>query len=172
MTADEFLALPPDDTKTQLIDGELVELTDARLRHQDIMLEIAVQLRRSLDARPGLGKVGVGCNWRMDDANVFIPDVWFLRQGRVPDGDRVWLDGAPDLAVEVRSESTWRFDRGRKKDLYLARGAEVWLVDTAEDTVAVHRADHATPRTLVRGATLTTPLLPGFALDLTTLFGR
>jgi len=176
MTADEFLSLPPDDTKTQLIDGELVELTDARLRHQLIGGELFRQLANWLVDHPGVGTGGIGCNWRMDDANVFIPDVWFLRQGRLPDGDRVWLDGAPDLALEVRSESTWRFDRGRKKDLYLARGAEVWLVDTAEDTVAdtvaVHRADHAHPLTLGRGATLTTPLLPGFALDLTTLFDR
>ena len=172
MTADEFLSLPPDDTKTQLIDGELVELTDARLRHTRIVVHLVHALTLWTDEHPGVGEAGIGCNWRMDDANVFIPDVWFLRQGRLPDGDRVWLDGAPDLAVEVRSESTWRFDRGRKKDLYLARGAEVWLVDTAEDAVAVHRADHAHPLTLGRGATLTTPLLPGFALDLTTLFGR
>lgn len=38
----------------------------------------------------------------------------------------------PQLAVEVRSESTWRFDVGPKKRVYEEAGlGEQWLVDTA-----------------------------------------
>jgi len=168
MTADEFLSTPPDNPKTQLIDGELVEM-DARTRHQDITFDIALRLGNWIRAHPG-GKAGIGCNWRLDDQNVFIPDVWFRRPENLQPGDRVYLDGAPDLAVEVRSESTWRYDKGHKKDFYLARGAEVWLVDTAVDEVVVHRGDETL--TFARGDTLTTPLLPGFEIDVTELFDR
>ncbi len=169
MTADEFLSTPPDNTKTQLIDGELVEM-DARTRHQDIVADILHWLMTWIDSHRGVGKAGMGCNWRMDDRNVFIPDVWFRRPENLQPGDRVYLDGAPDLAVEVRSESTWRYDKGHKKDFYLARGAEVWLVDTAADEVVVWRGDESF--TLGRGDTLATPLLPGFEIDVTTLFDR
>lgn len=169
MTADEFLTLPPDDKKTQLIDGELVE-TDARTRHQDIALYLAFQLVGWVRAHPDVGKAGIGCNWRMDDKNVFIPDVWFRRPENLQPGDRVYLDGAPDLAIEVRSESTWRYDKGHKKDFYLARGAEVWLVDTAVDEIVVRRGDETL--TVAAGDILTTPLLPGFELDVTEVFDR
>jgi Uma2 family endonuclease len=167
MTADEFLALPPDNSKTQLIDGELV-MTDVRLRHQRLAGELFRLLANWLVDHPGVGQAGYGCNWRMDDDNVFIPDGWFMA-GPTLD-DRVWFDGPPDLVIEVRSPSTWRFDIGRKREAYLAGGAEVWLVDTAADEVLVFRGDEALE--LGAGDTLTTPLIPGFELDLTTLFAR
>jgi Uma2 family endonuclease len=169
MTADEFLALPADNRRTQLIGGELVE-TDPKSRHQDIVLYLAHTMVGWVEAHPTAGKVGIGCNWRMDDENVFIPDVWFRRPESLQPGDRAFFDGAPDLAVEVRSESTWRFDIGRKREAYLATGAEVWLVDTAADEVLVYRGDESLE--LGRGETLATPLIPGFGIDLTKLFDR
>ena len=42
----------------------------------------------------------------------------------------------PDIAVEVRSPSTWRYDIGAKKSGYERRGLpELWLVDTRADEV-------------------------------------
>jgi len=169
MTADEFLALPPDDKKTQLIDGELVE-TDARTRHEYIVAYLLHGLMIWMDAHPDAGKAGIGCNWRMDDRNVFIPDVWFRRPQNLQPGDRVYLDGAPDLAIEVRSQSTWRYERGHKRDCYLARGAEVWLVDTEAGEVVVCRGDEVT--TIERGGLVTTPLLPGLEIAVAELFDR
>ena len=46
----------------------------------------------------------------------------------------------PDLAVEVRSPSTWRFDIGARRPTTSGYGAgELWLVDTAADVVFVFR---------------------------------
>ena len=44
---------------------------------------------------------------------------------------RLWEEGkAPDFALEVASESTWREDLGRKRDLYAKLGiGEYWLFD-------------------------------------------
>jgi hypothetical protein len=51
----------------------------------------------------------------------------------------------PDLAREVRSASTWRYDIGAKKAAYeRARLPELWLVDTAADVVLVFR--RSTPK--------------------------
>ena len=76
----------------------------------------------------------------------------------------------PDLVVEVRSPSTWRFDIGAKKDNYERYGVgELWLVDTAAYVVFVfRRSTPDAPRFDVSlefgpGETLTS-LLPGFAL--------
>jgi Uma2 family endonuclease len=85
----------------------------------------------------------------------------------------------PDLAVEVRSPSTWRYDIGAKKSAYERAGLpELWLVDVAADVVLVFR--RSSPRAasfdvaleLGRDDALGSPLLPGFALALGALFAR
>jgi Uma2 family endonuclease len=83
----------------------------------------------------------------------------------------------PDLVVEIRSPSTWRCDIGVKKANYERHGArELWLVDTAADVVFVFRRSRArAPRfdvsvDLGAGETLTSPLLPGFALAVGEIF--
>jgi len=83
----------------------------------------------------------------------------------------------PELVVEVRSPSTWRFDVGAKKDNYeLAGVAELWLVDTEAEVVLVFR--RSTPRNarfdlsldLGIDEALTSPLLPGFELAVSEIF--
>ena len=51
----------------------------------------------------------------------------------------VWLP-RPALAVEVRSESTWRRDVGPKRRLYVEREVpEYWIVNDDERTITVVR---------------------------------
>ncbi|MGH9222582.1 MAG: Uma2 family endonuclease [Acidimicrobiales bacterium] len=169
MTADEFLALPPE-PNTQLIDGNVV-VSDPALRHQRIVAYLYGSFFVWAQASPGKGEPGLGFNYQIDDHNVFIPDVWFFSEARRPVGNIPFLDGVPDLVVEVRSPSTWRYDIGVKKDGYRRRGvAELWLVDTKADRVLVFRGDEELA--LSGGDQLTTPLMPGLAINLTDLFDR
>jgi Uma2 family endonuclease len=85
----------------------------------------------------------------------------------------------PDLAVEVRSPSTWRYDVGKKKATYERGGLpELWLVDTAAWTVLVfRRSSKGAPRfdvelELSYSEQLTSPQLPGFSLPVERLFTR
>ena len=70
---------------------------------------------------------------RGDPTRRVAPDVFVIFG--VPDHDRMsyrlWEEGkAPDFALEVASESTWREDLGRKRDLYAKLGiGEYWLFD-------------------------------------------
>jgi Uma2 family endonuclease len=83
----------------------------------------------------------------------------------------------PDIAAEIRSPSTWRYEIGAKKATYERAGLpELWLLDTAADEIFVFR--RSSPRApgfdvsleLGIADALTSPLLPGFALDPRTLF--
>lgn len=106
---------------------------------------------------------------------MYGPDVVWYREGRSPRRGDIAPYPLPDLAVEVRSPSTWRHDIGAKKRNYERRGvAELWLVDTAADVV--RRSPPQAPTfdisdELDANATLTSPLLPGFALPVAGIFG-
>jgi Uma2 family endonuclease len=176
MTAQEFLALP--DTRwAQLVEGEVV-VSQPSPRHQ----RATARVWRALDAwcatARGRGEAMWPLDVRLDTGNIYAPDVLWYRSGRQPaDGDAPPFP-LPDLAVEVRSPSTWRYDIGIKKSAYERHGLpELWLVDTAAAVVLVFRRSKlSTPsfdvsEELARGDTLTSPLLPGFALTLDALFG-
>ncbi|MGI8750209.1 MAG: Uma2 family endonuclease [Thermoleophilaceae bacterium] len=83
----------------------------------------------------------------------------------------------PDLAVEVRSPSTWRFDVGVKRTAYEQHGLpELWLVDTAAGAVMVFRRSAPGARgfdvalEVAGGQRLESPLLLGFSIAAGELF--
>ncbi|MDN5861285.1 MAG: Uma2 family endonuclease [Pseudonocardia sp.] len=167
ISAEEFLAhdFP---IGSELVDG-VVHVNDPNFRHQLTCTNLILALGLWARSEAGWGHVGYGGNWVLSDGNVYKPDVWWAAEP--PDGTR--HNGPPDLAVEVRSPGTWRLDIGPKRDTYLAAGVrELWLVDTPAATVLVYRAgeslDDATE--VGPGETLTSPLLPGFALAIDELF--
>jgi Uma2 family endonuclease len=178
LTADEYFALPPTEQRTQLVNGEIV-VTEASLRHQRITLEIARLLMNWMAANPGHGEAGIPVDVHLDDHNVFAPDVWWVPEAERPARDAKRIVGPPALAVEVRSPSTWRFDVGLKKRTYERLGlTELWLVDIAADEVLVYRrsspavTEFDVALEVTAAEVLTTPLLPGFSLDLAGLFDR
>ena len=179
MNAAEFLALglrPEGIVHQELIEGELVVNEPSR-SHNDSQFEIAVGLKLWTRGAPERGWVGLPLDVRLDDRNVYEPDIVWYRHGRVPGRSEPPPYPMPDLAVEVRSPSTWRFDIGAKKANYERYGlAELWLVDTAADAVLVfRRSKPEAPRfdvslELTTDETLTSPLLPGFLLPVSEIF--
>jgi len=179
ITAREFLDLPPEETadRHELIDGEIV-VSAASWMHSDAQGCIYASLRAWARAAPGRGAPGMPIAVALDDRNVFVPDVEWYREGRVPQRTDQMPYPMPDLVVEVRSPSTWRYDIGVKKCYYERHGAaELWLVDTAADVILAFR--RSSPRSaefdvsaeVASGETLTSPLLPGFALQGAEIFG-
>ena len=178
LTADEFVALPGVLKNTQLIDGEIVVDTP-NTRHQRLSDWILHKLMSFAEEHPEAGEAGSGLQARMDDRNVFVPDVWWRTDEHRLARDSRGHEGPPDLVVEVRSPTTWRYDVHVKKSHYEAGGVpELWLVDTVADSVLVFRRSSAAEAMfalaleLTAPEPLTTPAIPGFALDLGVLFDR
>lgn len=179
LRADDYLSQadgPP--PRSELIDGAVVFNTPSS-RHQDLAGFIYFQLASWTYEASGRGHSMLSLDVRLDDDHVFAPDVLWFADGHVPAGDVAWVESPPDIVVEVRSPSTWRFDIGAKKSAYERAGLpEMWLVDSAANTVLVFRRSSATASDfdvaleLGAGDTLTSPLLPGFALDVAELFDR
>ena len=179
MTAEEFLALPEEDVRwAELVGGELV-VDVPILRHQLICSEILFELMAWARGAPDRGLASIELAVRIGERDVYQPDLVWYRANRAPARRDRPPYAVPDIAVEVRSPSTWRHDIGAKKSGYERRGLpELWLVDTAADEILVFR--RSTPAAsafdvaleLTRDETLTSPLLPGFALSLAAVFGE
>ncbi len=83
------------------------------------------------------------------------------------------MDGAPDLAVEVRSPSeTFAAIQGKCQRWLHAGSRDAWIVDGHRETAHVMRPSGDTA-VLRKTDTLTSPnVLPGFSLSLAELFAR
>ena len=181
MTAEEYLARPydPRERGWELIGGEIVDMNDPLLRHQLACGEITYALEVWTRAQPGRGFVTQPLDVLISEHDVYGPDVLWYGEGRAPGRESGRPYPVPDLAVEVRSPRTWRYDIGAKKSGYERAGLpELWLVDTAADVVLVFRRSRPdAPQfdvalELTRDETLASPLLDGFALKLDAVFGE
>ena len=175
--------------KVQLVDGAVVVDTPGPA-HQEVAERIFAALVTFTTGHAGRGVAGMGLEVAVSPNNVYTPDVWWVRDGRPDAAARpVRLDAAPDIAVEVRSPATWRFDSGTKRRRYGEAGtAELWLVDHQAGKVIVHWRTEGSAaagsaaagsgsgggfdatRTIPVGEILLSPLLPGFLLDLNLIF--
>ncbi len=141
--------------------------------HQTILLNLAAAFREYLKGHP-VGKVFVApLDVILSDYDVLQPDLLFVlneRAGIVKD----WVRGAPDLAVEILSPTTEKRDRGIKLKAYARFGVkEYWIIDPVARTVEVHRLSaggYELAETLEINQSLVSPLLPGFRMDVASVF--
>ncbi len=175
MTADQYLAIDQETRGWELIAGRIV-VEQAGIEHQQIATRLLIALSGWIAEGEARGEAVMPLDVKLDHENVFAPDILWYAPGRVPERASPRPYPVPDLAIEVRSPSTWRYDLGTKKSKYEAHGLrELWLVDTGSQSVLVFRRSkpgRGFDVALEPGLTesLTSPLLPGFALALDELF--
>ncbi len=178
MTADEFLARPFEEGPRwqELVDGEIV-VSQPTARHNRVQGNLFAALHIWARGGEARGQVFIPLDVKLDDLNVFAPDISWYGASNPVDEDAQPPYPLPDLAIEVRSPSTWRYDIGAKKASYERHGLpELWLVDTPADQVLIFRRSRAAAERfdvaleLGRGDALGSSLLPGFALGLDELF--
>lgn len=179
MTAEEFIAAPePDHGRPwNLIDGEVI-VNDPTVLHGRVQKRLLVAVESWVSGAEGRGGVELPADVGVDERNVFVPDLLWYAEGRAPEDATPPPYPMPDLAVEIRSPATWRFDIGAKKDGYERHGPpELWLADTFARTVLVFRRSVAGASAfdvaleLEEGEELTSPLLAGFAMPVAAAFG-
>lgn len=176
MTAERYYEITVEGDRKQLVDGRIV-VNEPKTVHSLIQTRLVFALCVWVEDGEGRGLAITPTDVRMDEYNVYGPDVLWFRQERIPADLRAYPEHVPDLCVEIRSPGTWRYDVGAKKRVYEAGGLpELWLVDDVAETVLVYRRSRPGAPTydvsleLGRGDTLESPMLAGFALPLEKLF--
>ena len=173
----------PGGVRYQLIDGELIEMSGASDSHQVFALRCGSALLIQTDDL-GIGEVRIApYDVHIDEFNTYQPDLLFVSNERRAILERLGAFGAPDVVVEILSDSTRRRDLRAKLPVYLRAGVrEVVIVDLEAGTVAVYAGyDYgdgdgdrvaAPARVYGAGDTLTLTAMPGVSVELAPIFAR
>ena len=173
----DFFPEPLDDTRYELIDGELHVSSQPSWQHQRTCTNAARILDEwSIPHDAGMTLHAPGVIFSEHEA--VAPDVLWISRDRLdevldPDGR---LRAAPDLMVEVLSPGSTniRRDREAKLDVYSRRGVrEYWIIDWQARTVDVYRRQGGALQLAVSLSaedTLESPLLPGLGYRVADLF--
>ena len=139
LTLEQFEQLPEDGARYELKDGELARLANAKAGHERTKFRIERSLMEYILQHP-IGEIYSEASFALSPSRVCIPDVSFLRNELAikTDPDRIF-QVAPDLAIEVVSESESALDLREKIQDYLDAGSKaVWAFYPKLRVVAVY----------------------------------
>ena len=131
----------PEDERIELIDGFIYHLTMPSLRHQKIVGEIDFVFKSFVKKNKGKCEIfGAGVDVCLDSDNktMIVPDITVVcHRDKFTEK---YVDGAPDLVVEVLSKSTKKKDMTIKLEKYATAGVrEYWIVNPEKETVLVYK---------------------------------
>lgn len=176
-TSSDLELFPDDDTRYEIIDGELLVTRAPHYKHQTVIRNLSVEL--TLWSRVSrLGEVIITPGIIFDDSDNVIPDLVWISQSRLATilDNQGHLTAAPDLVIEVLSEGSGqeRRDRELKLKLYSAQGVrEYWILDWRRKSIQIYRRENAAlvlVATLFENDSITSPLLPDFVCKLSEIF--
>jgi Uma2 family endonuclease len=170
---ENFCWIVQEDQKADLIDGVIhmasPENTDANELFGWLFSVLGIFVRKRK-----LGKVyGSRVAFRLGEQQGPEPDIAFVRKDRLHLVRRGFVDGPPDLAVEIVSPESIQRDYEAKREQYRrARVPEYWIVDEMEQRVTLLRPTTrgAYREVRPRKGILHSQVVPGFYLRLAWLW--
>lgn len=140
-TYEDYLQLIPSDSfGFEILSGELVVSPSPNRRHQRTVLSLGRILDVHVNAQ-NLGEIFVAPFDVVLDAdssvseNIVQPDLMFVSKDRLDIITDDNIRGAPDLVIEILSDSTARYDRVGKMQAYIEFGVkEYWIIDADQKT--------------------------------------
>ncbi len=139
LTYEDYVTLPDDGRRYEILDGELAVSPSPTSAHQLVSENLSFGLSAWVRAR-GLGRIWYApLDLILEPSVVMQPDIFFISNARSSIVTKRGVEGAPDLVIEILSESTAARDRGVKMHIYARHGiARYWIVDVDRRTLEVH----------------------------------
>ncbi|MBI3971024.1 MAG: Uma2 family endonuclease [Chloroflexi bacterium] len=142
-TYEDYLALPDDGKRYEVIDGVLYVSPAPSPKHQRRLLNLVIKLVGFVREH-ALGEVFISpVDLLIPGAKPVQPDALFIaRTNPARIDEERNIAGVPDLIVEVASPSTAGYDRREKQDLYARAGVrEYWYAHPTEITIELLALD-------------------------------
>jgi Uma2 family endonuclease len=139
-TYNDYLRLPEDEWRYELVRGNLYMSPAPSTRHQEIILELAALIRQLVKEKQ-LGKIYIAPVDVIipDLAHPVQPDILFIPADKLDIVKENFIEGVPALIIEVLSPGNPRHDRYTKYRLYAEAGVkEYWIVDPEACTADVY----------------------------------
>ena len=179
LTGADYLKLTPPShrgVRYQLIEGELIKMAGPNDPHQVFIGELHFAARLQIGS-PGAFEIRLPpFDVYIDEHNTFQPDLLFVSAERQHILSDRGVNGAPDVVVEVLSESTRQRDLNVKLPVYARNGVrEIWVADLRNGTVSIYVGDGETlalEQVYGHDDILTSDVMPGVTIDLAPIFSR
>ena len=166
-TFEDFCLLIKDGEKGDLIDG-VIYMSPSESTDENALLLFLMLLIGDFAEERELGLVFVSrVAFRLGKYQGPEPDIAFVRTDRLHLVERGYVDGAPDLAVEIVSPDSIERDYVLKREQYRQAGVpEYWIVDEMSQGVVLLKrsASGAYREVKPRNGVLHSQVLPGFWL--------
>jgi Uma2 family endonuclease len=173
LTAEEFDNYPfEEDKRYELDEGELIVMTRPAYRHNRVLKILLFKLMLYFEEHP-IGEALLSENlYALSPTTRRAPDIAvILGDRRAELWDAKVIPIIPDIAVEILSPSETVPQIHRKLKQYFQAGVkEVWLIDPQSRDAEIWTGPTLPEKFFGVDDTLTSPLLPGFAVFLAALF--
>jgi len=145
----DYVALPDDGNRYEVVDGVLYMAPAPTIAHQSASNLFATYLTIHVQFA-GQGRVfAAPCDVELAAGVVTQPDIAVVLNDNMDIITPMHLIGAPNLIVEIASPSTAGYDRREKQDAYARAGvAEYWIADPATRTVELLVLEQSSYRSL------------------------
>ncbi len=173
-TDEAFMALS-DGHRYEIVNGELVDMGISGAKYGSVCSILMILLGGYVHLHKLGAMFDSSTAFKMKNGNKRAPDVSFFAKERLhgltelPTG---FLDGAPDLAVEVLSPGNTTDEIDTKIAEYFDNGARlVWVINAIQRYVLVYRSGQEPDRLLKSMDSLDgEEVIPGFSLAIADLF--
>jgi len=157
----------------EIIEGELVVTLPAGRFHNRICFRFARLFQLYCETSTGLDYGGSNEGFLLEQhPDVLLsPDACLFRKREDP--DNIWMEFAPEVAVEVLSPSNTGTEMAYKMEKYFGAGSEqVWIADPEKESIEFYYSDGR--RVRVEGDEIVEGegIAEGMKIDLPALFER
>lgn len=173
-TYQDYIELPEDGKRYEIIEGELSMSPAPYMNHQFISLNLVLKLAKFV-LENKLGKICYApVDVLLSDFNIVQPDILFISSDNLQIITEKNIKGVPDLIIEIVSPATGYYDLRGKKDLYEKFGVqEYWIVDPMKRRVEIYlnfEREFELHQRLEQKGKVKSNLLKGFEIELETIF--
>ncbi|MEX2561125.1 MAG: Uma2 family endonuclease [Pirellulales bacterium] len=173
-TFDDFLVLIKEHEKADLLDGVIYMASPESTDDNRLVVWLSTLMGGFAD-ESDLGEVFVTrVAFRITEKRGPEPDVAFVARRRLRLVQRGFVNGPPDIAVEIVSPDSVERDYVVKRHIYEKAGVrEYWIIDPAKKAATfLHRQRGKFQPMVVRASIFESEVLPGLRFDVRWLWSK